>query len=107
MIPPAFALGSVVLDCLLVTTILRFGLLAGATTAIGTDVMLVVALLLILGSALRDAPAISFSKLQREPAANADLLPAEFVVTEADLLGYRESQTRRTERRPRAPKVPR
>ncbi|HKC13503.1 MAG TPA: hypothetical protein VKI41_15865 [Vicinamibacteria bacterium] len=55
----------------------------------------------------QDAPDICFSKLQRELAANADLLPAEFVVTEADLLGYRESQTRRTERRPRAPKVPR
>jgi hypothetical protein len=55
----------------------------------------------------QDAPDICFSKLQRELAANADLLPAEFEVSEADLIVYRESQTRRTERRPRSPKVPR
>jgi predicted Ser/Thr protein kinase len=69
---PAFALGSILLDFLLVITILRFGLLAGVTTAICTDLMLVVsfaspvaswaasawvvplaALLTILGFALR------------------------------------------------------
>jgi hypothetical protein len=54
----------------------------------------------------QDAPDICFSKLQRELALNADLPAAELVVSEAELLGYREAQTRRGERRPRAPKVP-
>jgi hypothetical protein len=45
----------------------------------------------------QDAPDLCFNKLQRELAANAELLQGpQLVVTSADLDDYREAQTRRS-----------
>ena len=56
----------------------------------------------------QDAPELCFERLQRELEANAELpVGARLVITTDDLDRYRDSQTRRSDKKPRAPHTPR